>query len=172
MVLHYLIDGEAILNRKCLFFLFLLALPLLAYSRPVRVYADISGDLFHAGHVAFLKRAKAFGDELVIGVLSDEDIESYKRTPILTLQERVTVIEACRYVDEVIAAPPLCASKQWLKEHQIDVVVHGDDFDPTSSLAMSQYGPAIEMGIFVTVPYTKGISTTEIIKRVQQRVNP
>ena len=157
------------LNRKCLLFLFLLTFPLLANDRPVRVYADISGDLFHAGHVAFLKQARAFGDELVVGVLADDDIETFKRAPILTLKERIAVIEACRYVDEIIPEPPLCASKEWLQQHQISVVVHGDDFDPEGPLAKAQYGPAMEMGIFVTVPYTNGISTTDIIERILER---
>ena len=140
-----------------------------AKKRPTRVYADISGDLFHAGHVAFLKKAKELGDELVVGVLADCDIQTYKRVPILTLEERVTVIEACRYVDRVIAGCPLCASKQWLEEQGIDIVVHGDDFDPSGPLAKSQYGPAIEKGIFVTIPYTQGISTSNIIKRIEKR---
>lgn len=143
--------------------------PLAAKEGPTRVYADISGDLFHAGHVAFFKQARKLGDVLVVGVLSDEAIASFKRIPILSLEERVAVIQACRYVDEVIVAPPLCASIEWLKEHQIDLVVHGDDFDPSSPIALEQYGPSIELGIFVTVPYTKGISTTEIIQRVKER---
>lgn len=135
--------------------------------RPRRVYADIVGDLLHAGHIEFFKKARTFGDYLIIGVLSDEDVESYKRVPILSLKERAAIIEACKYVDEVIIAPPLRASEEWLLEHQIDVVVHGDDFN--QALLEDQYGDAIRMGIFHMVPYTKGISTTDIIRRVKDR---
>ncbi len=138
-----------------------------ADERPRRVYADIVGDLFHAGHVAFFKQARAFGDVLVIGVLADDTVESYKRTPILTLEERAAVIGACRYVDEVIVDPPLRLTEEWIREHQIDVIVHGDDFNQAT--LVDQYGAALELGIFKTVPYTKGISTTEIIKRVVAR---
>ena len=136
-------------------------------SKPRRVYADIVGDMLHIGHIEFFKKARAFGDYLIIGVLSDEDVASYKRVPILTLEERVAVIKACRYVDEVIVAPPLRTTEEWLKEHEIDVVVHGDDFNP--DLLMDQYGVPIQMGIFKSVPYTPGISTTNVIQRILQR---
>jgi len=137
------------------------------HERPNRVYADITGDLFHAGHVEFFKKARTLGDVLVIGVLADEVVATYKRTPVLSLKERVAVVEACKYVDEVIVAPPLVVSKQWLLDHEIDVVVHGDDFD--ENLAYEQYGPSIDMGIFQLVSYTPGISTTDIIQRIQNR---
>lgn len=135
--------------------------------KPKRVYADIVGDLFHAGHVEFFKKAKECGDYLIIGILSDEDVESYKRVPILTLQERVAVISACRYVDEVIVAPPLRLTKEWIEEHGIDLVIHGDDFNP--DMLINQYGVSIDMGIFKAVPYTPGISTTNIIQRIVDR---
>lgn len=158
---------------KWIYFLVLVLVSGLSASdhKPIRVYADISGDMLHAGHMEFFKQARALGDELVIGVLSDEDIASYKRLPILTLQERATMVRACRYVDEVIEGPPLCASREFLIKHRIDFVVHGDDFDPKSPLAKSQYGPAMEMGIFVQVPYTAGISTTDIIHRILARAD-
>ena len=135
--------------------------------KPIRVYADMVGDLFHAGHIEFLKKAKTFGDYLIVGILADESVEEYKRTPILKLEERVKIISACRYVDEVIAAPPLRPTKEWLQEHQIDYVIHGDDF--SKDLLQDQYGSSLDLGIFRMVPYTKGISTTEIIKRITKR---
>ena len=52
-----------------------------AEDRPIRVYADIVGDLFHAGHIEFLKKARGFGDYLIVGVIADENVEEYKRTP-------------------------------------------------------------------------------------------
>jgi cytidyltransferase-like protein len=136
-------------------------------KKPVRVYVDVVADLMHAGHVEFFKKAKSMGDYLIVGVLSDADVASYKRVPILTLEERVAEVQACRYVDEVIAAPPMKVSKEWLKEHQIDVVVHGDDFDEKAMIWW--YSVPMQMGIFRTVPYTKGISTTNIIKRITDR---
>jgi ethanolamine-phosphate cytidylyltransferase/choline-phosphate cytidylyltransferase len=136
-------------------------------SRPVRVYVDITGDLFHAGHVEFLKKAKAFGDVLIVGVLEDDTVESYKRRPVLTLEERTTVIAACRYVDEVISPVPLRLTKEMVEELQIDYVIHGDDFNVDT--VRDQYAVALDLGIFRSVPYTAGISTSDIISRISMR---
>ena len=62
-------------------------------------------------------------------MLSDESAAAYKRKPIMTLAERVAVIEACRYVDEVIADAPLRLTQAFLDEHDLALVVHGDDLD-------------------------------------------
>ncbi len=151
----------------CLFIVFAACVQAEEEKRPVRVYVDIVGDMFHAGHVAFLKNARAFGDYLIVGVLADDTVEEYKREPILTLEERVKVIEACKYVDEVVVAPPLRLTEKMIDELQIDYVVHGDDFNP--ALLEDQYGVSLKLGIFRTVPYTPGISTTQIIKRIVDR---
>jgi ethanolamine-phosphate cytidylyltransferase len=129
-----------------------------------RVYVDMVGDLFHAGHVALLREARRHGDWLIIGVLSDDTAASYKRRPIMTLPERVTVIESCRYVDEVIADAPYEVTEEFLAEHHIDVVVHGDDLTPAG--AETVYGTAVAAGKLEYVPRTGGISTTELIQRV------
>ena len=129
-----------------------------------RVYVDMVGDLFHAGHVALLREARRHGDWLVVGVLSDDTAASYKRRPVMTLAERVAVIESCRYVDEVLADAPFRVTQDFLDEHAITTVVHGDDLSPEG--AESIYGPAVAAGCFVYVPRTGGISTTALIQRV------
>lgn len=135
--------------------------------RQRRVYVDVCADLMHAGHVEFFKKARELGDYLIVGVLSDEAIASYKRVPILTLEERVIEVKACRYVDEVFSSPPLILTKEWIENNQIDLVVHGDDFDPDT--IEYWYKVPISMGIFKTVSYTQGISTTDIINRIRIR---
>jgi len=129
-----------------------------------RVYADMVADLFHSGHVEFLRKAKALGDELVVGVHSDDDAAAYKRRPVLSMGERVTLVASCRYVDEVLPNAPIAVTRDWIERHRIDLVVHGDDFD--AEHVAQYYSVPLEMGIFRTVPYTKGISTTEIIGRL------
>jgi cytidyltransferase-like protein len=136
-------------------------------TKPVVVYVDMVADLFHPGHVAFLKKAKAQGDYLIVGLMSDEDAASYKRTPIMTLKERSEMVQSCRYVDEVIEAAPLCVTNELIDEHLVNLVVHGDDFNPES--ANYFYKAAIERGIFKTVPYTAGVSTSDIIERILER---
>lgn len=134
-----------------------------------RVYADMVGDLFHHGHVEFLRRARELGDELVVGVHSDATVESYKRAPVMTMEERLRVVEACRYIDEVIPDAPLLVTEDWIKRHRIDVVVHGDDLD--HEMEMSMYRVPAAMGILRTVPYTGGISTSEILRRLKASVD-
>ncbi len=132
----------------------------------IRVYADMVADLFHHGHVLFLQRARALGDYLIVGIHADDVVTSYKRRPILTMEERVKAVSGCRYVDEVIPNAPLVVDRAWIGRHRIDLVVHADDFDEDELDRL--YRAPREMGIFRTVPYTHGISTTEIIDRIRR----
>jgi cytidyltransferase-like protein len=134
---------------------------------PTRVYVDMVGDLFHAGHVALLRAARELGDDLVVGVLSDETVAAYKRRPIMTLAERVAVIEACRYVGEVIPDAPARLTSEFLDEHKLALVVHGDDLD--AGAAADVYGPAVKTGLLRLVPRRGAISTTDLIARVRSR---
>lgn len=136
-------------------------------SKPIRVYVDMVADLFHSGHVEFLRKAHEFGDEVVVGLISDEVAEGYKRRPILTLKERVTSVQGCKYVTEVLPNCPLSVTEEWINEHNIDFVVHGDDFDEEK--IRQYYSVPIDLGIFRTVSYTQGISTSDIIRRIQER---
>lgn len=122
-------------------------------------------DLFHFGHVNFLKQAKSHGDFLLVGVHADDAVMVYKRRPIMTMEERVASVEGCRYVDEVVPNAPITIDRDWIDKHNIDLVMHGDDF--SSDLEALCYKTPIEMGIYRTVGYTPGISTTEIIARIK-----
>lgn len=130
-----------------------------------RVYVDMVGDLFHMGHVALLRAARGFGHRLVVGVLSDETVSAYKRRPIMSLSERIAVIEACRYVDEVVPNAPYRITTEFLDEHDIALVVHGDDISPDA--VEEVFGPVSAAGRLRLVRYTPGISTTDIIHRVR-----
>lgn len=133
------------------------------------VYVDVTCDLFHAGHLNFLRQAKAFGDYLIVGVLPDEEVMTYKRRPVMRLKERAAMVRACKYVDEVMEGVPLRRSKEWLIENNISYVVHGDDFNP--EICSDQYQAAIDLNIFRLVPYTKGVSTSELISRIVDRTD-
>lgn len=131
-----------------------------------RVYADMVADLFHYGHVEFLRQVSALGDYVLIGIHSDDVVEGYKRKTILTMEERVSCVAGCRYVDEVIPNAPLQVDSQWIEKHDIDLVVHGDDM--SEEQLRNLYDVPMGMGIFRTVPYTESISTTEIIRRCKE----
>ena len=123
-------------------------------------------DLFHYGHVEFLKKARALGDYLLAGVCGDDVLVAYKRRPILTMEERVASVAGCRYVDEVLPNAPFIVDGAWIENHNINLVVHGDDYSPEQVDYF--YKVPIEMGIFRIVPYTQGISTSEIIRRCKE----
>ena len=135
-----------------------------------RVYADMVADLFHYGHVEFLRKVRSLGDYLLVGIHRDDALVVYKRLPILTMEERIASVAGCRHVDEVLPNAPLKVDQAWIEKYHIDLVVHGDDF--TDEQLEHYYGVPIKMGIFRTVPYTSGISTSDIIRRCQsaQRV--
>ncbi|MEX0849032.1 MAG: adenylyltransferase/cytidyltransferase family protein [Candidatus Dependentiae bacterium] len=136
-------------------------------THPIRVYVDMVADLFHFGHVQFLKQAKAHGDYLIVGLTADEDVARYKRTPILNVEERAQSVSGCKYVDEVIPNCPYCITKEFIEEHNIDLVIHGDDMSKANLDYF--YAVPISMGIFKTVPYTETISTTDLLTRIFDR---
>lgn len=133
----------------------------------IRVYVDMVADLFHYGHVAFLKQARSLGDCLVVGIHADEVTGLNKRKPILTMEERVASVAGCRWVDEVLPNAPWIIDRAWIDEHDIHLVVHGDDY--TIEQLEHTHGVPSDMGILRRVPYTGGISTTEILRRVRER---
>ncbi|MFH1644732.1 MAG: adenylyltransferase/cytidyltransferase family protein [bacterium] len=137
-------------------------------TKQKRVYVDMVADLFHCGHVEFFKKAKQHGNYLIVGIHSDQDCSGYKRKPILTLEERVRSVQACRYVDEVIPKAPLIITDELIDKNKIDVVVHGDDFDKEK--IKKYYHVPLKRKIFKTVPYTKGISTTDILNRIKEKM--
>ncbi len=129
----------------------------------IRVYSDMVADLFHYGHMEFLKKAHALGGYLLVGVCDDATAERNKRKPILTMEERVASVAGCRYVDEVLPHAPWIIDRTWIRKYDIHLVVHGDDYP--QEYQEEVYKVPLEMGIFRVVPYTRSISTTEIIRR-------
>jgi cytidyltransferase-like protein len=134
----------------------------------VWVYADVVCDLFHPGHVEFFRHARALGDRLVVGLVSDHDASSYKPAPIMTFEERCAVVSACRHVDRVLAAPaPLHCTSKFLDEIGANFCCHGDDM--SDDQLRFWYGDLIPHGRLKTVRYTPKISTTQIRQRVLER---
>ena len=87
---------------------------------------DMVGDLFHAWHVSLFRGASRHGAWLIVGVLSDATGAYFKRRPITTLAERVAVIEACGYVDQVIPNAPFQFTDGFLNDYGITTVVRGN----------------------------------------------
>ena len=86
-------------------------------------------DLFHIGHLNILKRAAALGDQLVVGVSSDElNIAKKSLAPVYPLQHRLDIVGAIRYVDEVFVEESLAKKREYIKQYRADVLVMGDDW--------------------------------------------
>jgi cytidyltransferase-like protein len=145
-----------------------LNMPLLTSCR--NVYCDGIYDLCHIGHKLLFQHALQFGNRLFVGVVGDEDANNYKRPPIMTAEERCAEVEACKAVTKVIPnAPCFGITKEFLDEHQIHVVAYGQEYlerypDPKDD---PYYRVPREMGIARPLPRTQGLSTSDLIRRIQ-----
>ena len=86
-------------------------------------------DLFHIGHLNILKRAKALGDYLVVAVSSDDFNALKGKKCVIPDYERMTIVEAIKYVDEVIPENSWEQKIEDVKKHNIDVFVMGNDWE-------------------------------------------
>lgn len=136
-------------------------------SEQINVYVDGVFDLFHEGHVNFLRKAASFGT-LIVGIHDDEFVMGYKRKPLIPEKSRYAVIESCKYVSQTICGVGILTEKM-LDDYNIKLVVHGDDF--SSEMIQKYYGAAVDRGIFQLVSYTRGISSTQIIENIKERVH-
>jgi glycerol-3-phosphate cytidylyltransferase len=135
------------------------------------VYTGGTFDLFHRGHVEFLKRSATFG-ELVVSLNTDEFIAAYKgKPPIMSYDERAAVLEACRYVDYVMPNTGGADSKPAIEAAEPDLIVIGSDWAIRDYHAQMNFTQEWldERGIgLIYLPYTKDISSTEIKRRLSR----
>ena len=117
-------------------------------------------DMFHIGHLNLIRRAKEQCEYLIVGVSTDECVQSYKnKTPIIPYDERAAIVQAIRYVDEVV--PQTSMDKlDFLKKRYFDVMFHGDEWKGTELYnkyeeEFAKYGAKIEY-----LTHTDGISST------------
>ena len=134
------------------------------------IYADGIFDLFHVGHVRHFQKLKNISDDvfLKIGVISDKNATSYKRKPIYEESHRYELVESCKYIDYVIRDSPLYITEEFIKEHQIDYVYHAFINISDSNKQNELFEIPMKLGIMRVIPYNTGISTTDIIKNIQQ----
>ena len=71
-----------------------------------KVYVGLSADLMHPGHINILKKAKTLG-KVIVGLLTDKAIASYKRLPFMTYEQRYAVVNSLKYVDEIMCQETL-----------------------------------------------------------------
>uniref|UniRef100_A0A453HPH1 ethanolamine-phosphate cytidylyltransferase n=1 Tax=Aegilops tauschii subsp. strangulata TaxID=200361 RepID=A0A453HPH1_AEGTS len=137
--------------------------------RPVRVYMDGCFDMMHYGHCNALRQARALGDELVVGVVSDDEITANKGPPVTPLHERMKMVRAVKWVDDVIPDAPYAITEDFMNklfnEYNIDYIIHGDDPcllpDGTDAYALAK-----KAGRYKQIKRTEGVSTTDIVGRM------
>ncbi|KAJ8683917.1 hypothetical protein QAD02_019709 [Eretmocerus hayati] len=130
-----------------------------------KVWVDGCYDLVHFGHANNFRQAREFGDYLVVGVHSDEEIAKHKRKTVLTEEERYKIVKAIKWVDEVVRDAPYVTSVELLDEYQCDFCIHGDD-PTTTADGKDSYHLVKEAGRYKQVKRTAGISTTNLVNRV------
>jgi phosphoenolpyruvate phosphomutase len=129
----------------------------------------MSADLIHPGHINVLRRAAELGD-VTIGLLTDGAIASYKRLPHMTFDQRRAVVENLMGVTQVVAQETLDYVPN-LELIRPDYVVHGDDWRIGVQKQTRQRvidALAAWGGRLVEVPYTEGISSTQLNQSVRQ----
>ncbi|MFV0633626.1 adenylyltransferase/cytidyltransferase family protein [Demequina sp.] len=119
-------------------------------------------DLFHIGHVNVLMRAASLGDHLTVGVSSDALNYSKKgRNPVYREEHRMAIVKSLACVDEVFVEESLELKGEYIKEHQADVLVMGDDW-------AGKFDHYKELCEVVYLPRTAEVSTTDIIQSIRE----
>lgn len=125
------------------------------------VYTSGTFDMLHANHIKMIEYARSLGDILIVGVNTDELVESYKSTPIIPFEERITLVKALKYPDIVIPQRSLDHTDK-VKKLNFDVFVVGDDWT-------GKYDYLKDLGVDVVYfPYGAGVSSTKLKERIYE----
>lgn len=131
----------------------------------------MSADLIHPGHMNILRVANSYGD-VIVGLLTDQAISTYKKLPIMNYDDRFQVISNIKFVNKVIEQRTLDYTEN-LKKLKPNFVVHGDDW--TTGIQKNIRKRVIEVlkewgGELIEVPYTEGISSTSIKSQLDKSI--
>ena len=131
-----------------------------------RVFTRMVADLFHPGHINFLRAARALGSHLTVCVVSDERVLDNKgKRAVMTQAERVAIVSACKYVDDVITDSPVNATQEFMKKHDFDVYTFAcaskqERLDKYKQCAL------LPSTMIHEIEYLPGISTSDLVLRV------
>ncbi len=132
------------------------------------VYTTGVYDLFHIGHLNILRRAKEQCEYLIVGVSTDEIVEEYKgKRPVVPFDERIEIVKAIRYVDEVVPQTSMNKMEAWEKIH-FNALFHGSDWKG-SHMYDDIEKKLKEVGVdMVFLPHTEGTSSTLLTDKLQK----
>jgi glycerol-3-phosphate cytidylyltransferase len=134
------------------------------------VYAVGVFDLFHRGHVEFLRRAKSLGDRLVVALNGDDLTAHYKRRPITPEDDRLEIIRACRFVDHAFIINTY-DNRQSIIEHKVNKIVHGDDWrgdEYLQQLRVTREFIAERQIETIYLSYWRGVSTSKMLEDISR----
>ncbi len=135
-----------------------------------KVYVIGVFDLFHRGHVEFLKKARSLGEKLIVAINGDEMVASYKRKPFYSEHDRLEIVKACRFVDEAFIIRDY-DNKEYIEKYEVDAIVHGNDWEINSYIEQirvtKEYLKERNVDL-ILVPYTSGVSTSQLIKKIKE----
>ena len=125
-------------------------------------------DMFHIGHLNILRRAKERCDYLIVGVSTDEVVESYKHIkPVIPYEQRSAIVEAIKYVDKVVPQTTMDKLQTWREIH-FDVMFHGSEWKGTE--LYNQYEKDLK-GVGARIeylPHTDGISSSDFRRKMSK----
>ena len=165
----------SIFNKKNYIFCFVSIFNEFNYSKDIMnkplVYVGMSADIIHPGHMNILKIADSYGD-VIVGLLTDKAIASYKKIPIMNFEERKNVIESIKYVSKVVMQETLDYTEN-LEKIRPNFVVHGDDW--STGIQKNTRKKVIDTlsnwnGELIEVPYTEGISSSSLKTKLNSTV--
>lgn len=127
-------------------------------------------DMFHIGHLNLLKKAKEHCDYLIVGVSTDEVVQSYKnKTPIIPFEERIAIVQELKCVDQAVPQTSMDKMEAWKKYH-FDALFHGSDWKG-SDMYNKMIAEFSEVGVDVVfLPHTEGVSST-LLSEVLHKLN-
>ena len=130
-------------------------------------YTYGSFDLFHHGHVQFLKKAQQMDQYVIVGLLDDQIVNSYKggSYPILSLVERLRSVVACRYVNAVVVYVPYKLNEEILDFFKPDVVVHGVNLSQ-DFLGKDPYRLAKDRGLLSIISSGSTLTSSKLMARI------
>ena len=145
-----------------------LKLPIFGVKRVVFINGVF--DLFHRAHLRLVREAAREGTYLIVGVLTEEDVLTYKpKLPAMTFQQRWDAVKDCGYVDEVIQTPLYIRGEEgdeFMKKYRINCVMCSSEYDTTED---EYYESPRRQGKLVVLPRMEGISTTALKRQVYER---
>jgi D-beta-D-heptose 7-phosphate kinase/D-beta-D-heptose 1-phosphate adenosyltransferase len=135
------------------------------------VFTNGCFDLLHAGHVRYLEAAKRLGDRLVVAVNADDTVRRLKGAgrPLTPLDERLEILAALAAVDYVVAFDEETPF-EIIEEIVPDVLVKGGDWTPDRIVGRERVER--EGGKVLSLPYAPGYSTSAIVSRIVERLDP